>query len=647
VKHILRSLIFVHRWVGIVLCLVFLLWFPSGIGMMYWTFPGVSAEDRLEHSPRLDPAKIVLSPIEAAEKLGVQPNTQIRLNSFDGRPVYRLGGGGGRGGGGRILYADTGEEQTDVSASMLDRIASAWAGQPFPEATKESVEEPDQWTVAGQLRNLRPMYKYSWPDGQQVYLNGTTGEVVQYTTFGSRVAAHVSAIPHWVYYTPLRKHQPVWIRFMVWGSLIGTIGAILGMVVAVWMYSPTKRYRLDGTPTGVPYRGQKRWHWILGMVFGVATVTWTFSGLLSLGPFPIVQRLTGTGQRGQQQQTQQATPEQPPQQAAADAQRGDSDGGTGSIPSSEGQRAAGQASPAPRTSQVNAGGAAEGQRRGFNRGGGPRGGRGGEGGRSNRGDGQVIRGEGRTTPAAANRGEGEQTTSPSTTPDRGAQTGQNQARGGRGGRGGGQQGIAGALRGRVRMDDFASVHPRDLLAKVPNLDVRELEWTSFAGTPLFSANLGDGKPQLLSLDGAPVDGFDQEKVIDIVKSAVPDPKAITITELKQYDLYYLDRTRLRPLPVLLVLMNDADNTRYYVDPKSARVVTTYNSRNWVNRWLYNGLHSLNFPFLYNHRPLWDIVVISFMVGGTALCVTSLVLAWRTLGRKLKRAAVNDVLPRAT
>ena len=84
-------------------------------------------------------------------------------------------------------------------------------------------------------------------------------------------------------------------------------------------------------------------------------------------------------------------------------------------------------------------------------------------------------------------------------------------------------------------------------------------------------------------------------------------------------------------------MNDADNTRYYVDPGSARVVATYSSRNWVNRWLYNGLHSLNFPWLYNYRPLWDIVVITLMLGGTALCVTSLVLAWRVLGRKLARA----------
>ena len=28
-----------------------------------------------------------------------------------------------------------------------------------------------------------------------------------------------------------------------------------------------------------------------------------------------------------------------------------------------------------------------------------------------------------------------------------------------------------------------------------------------------------------------------------------------------------------------------------------------------NRWLYHGFHSLDFPFLYYKRPLWDIVVI--------------------------------------
>ena len=85
-------------------------------------------------------------------------------------------------------------------------------------------------------------------------------------------------------------------------------------------------------------------------------------------------------------------------------------------------------------------------------------------------------------------------------------------------------------------------------------------------------------------------------------------------------------------------MHDADSSRYYIDPKTATVVSTYSERNWARRFFYNGLHSLRFPWLYNHRPLWDVVVIAFMTGGTALCVTSLLLAWRVLGRKLRRVA---------
>jgi len=46
--------------------------------------------------------------------------------------------------------------------------------------------------------------------------------------------------------------------------------------------------------------------------------------------------------------------------------------------------------------------------------------------------------------------------------------------------------------------------------------------------------------------------------------------------------------------------------------------------------------SLGFPWLYNHRPLWDIVVIAFMLGGMALSTTALVVAWQVLGRKLRR-----------
>ena len=68
-RLIKRTLIFVHRWLGVALCVLFLLWFPSGIVMMYWQYPEVTARDRLEHSPALDASTITMTPGEAFAKL--------------------------------------------------------------------------------------------------------------------------------------------------------------------------------------------------------------------------------------------------------------------------------------------------------------------------------------------------------------------------------------------------------------------------------------------------------------------------------------------------------------------------------------------------------------------------------------------------
>ena len=52
----------------------------------------------------------------------------------------------------------------------------------------------------------------------------------------------------------------------------------------------------------------------------------------------------------------------------------------------------------------------------------------------------------------------------------------------------------------------------------------------------------------------------------------------------------------------------------------------------MNRWVYHGLHSLDIPWLYAHRPAWDIAVLLLMLGGVALSVTSVILAVRVVGR---------------
>src|ERR1700682_6143191 len=117
-----RAAIFVHRWLGVGLCLVFLVWFPSGIGMMYWDFPSVTTADRLDRSPALDPSNVRLSPMEAYAVLGApQPPAEVRLNMFDGRPVYRFRIGRTE----TLVYADTGARQVGVTKELMRRAAAA------------------------------------------------------------------------------------------------------------------------------------------------------------------------------------------------------------------------------------------------------------------------------------------------------------------------------------------------------------------------------------------------------------------------------------------------------------------------------------------------------------------------------------------
>jgi len=482
-----RSLIVVHRWLGVALCLLFLLWFPSGIVMMYWDFPSVTAADRLARSPALDPSTVVVPPSEAIAVLKTPSAApQIRLNIFDGRPVYRVRSGRGE----TVVYADTGQIRDAMSQEMLDRIAAAWANQPLGAARIDPIGV-DQWTVQGSFRPLAPIWKYSWPDGQEVYLSQTTGDVVQYTTRASRLGAYFGAIPHWFYFTPLRANQPRWSRFVIWSSGLATVSSLVGIVIGVWMYSPSKRYRHDGRPRRLPYRGAKRWHTIVGLIFGLGAATWAFSGMLSMDPFP---------------------------------------------------------SQAPRR--------------------------------------------------------------------------------------GGDDTVAQALRGRVPMTAVTK-HPREALSQLAGLQVKELEIASFAGEPVYLATIAPGDTRIVPMNGDPQIEFDRRRIASIVADATRASGGAQISVLDRYDRYYLDRHRSRPLPVVLARLNDAAHTRYYIDPKTARVAGTYSARSWMSRWAYHGLHSLDFPWLYDHRPAWDIVVIAFMIGGTALCVTSLVLAWRVLGRKAR------------
>jgi len=203
-----------------------------------------------------------------------------------------------------------------------------------------------------------------------------------------------------------------------------------------------------------------------------------------------------------------------------------------------------------------------------------------------------------------------------------------------------------ALRGRVEVAAFAARDPRSVLAQLTDHPVKQLELATIAGEPVYMATLAGGGTRVVPLAGTPRPEFDTKRIIDLVTKASQPVGISEIGVIDQYDRYYLDRRRQSPLPVILARVNDEGRTRYYIDPKTARIVGSYNARSWFSRWAYHALHSFDFPWLYNYRPAWDIVVIVFMLGGTALGVTSLILAWRALGRTIGRAFAEGATGRA-
>jgi hypothetical protein len=205
--------------------------------------------------------------------------------------------------------------------------------------------------------------------------------------------------------------------------------------------------------------------------------------------------------------------------------------------------------------------------------------------------------------------------------------------------------LAAALRGSPQLDAFAAKSPREALVQAQgqagaDFHAKQLELISFAGEPFYLAMAASHRTRIIPVHdtihgetaGESASEFSQDQIANAIRGA-----AGSLTEIRrvtEYEAYYLDRKNLLPLPAIFVRFNDHDRSTYYIDPQTAQIVQTYNSHSRWNRWLYHGLHSLNFPWLYKHRPAWDIVMLSVMLGGASLSITAIILAWRVVRRTI-------------
>src|SRR5438093_7638704 len=122
-----KCVILLHRYLGIALCLLFVMWFVSGIAMIFARgMPSLTPDLRLERLPALDFAAVKLTPAEAVEKAQLdRPPARAALLMVMDRPAYRFSGRGAV-----TVFADTGEVLEEVGRPEAMKIAGRFMNVP-------------------------------------------------------------------------------------------------------------------------------------------------------------------------------------------------------------------------------------------------------------------------------------------------------------------------------------------------------------------------------------------------------------------------------------------------------------------------------------------------------------------------------------
>ena len=265
-----RWLYLTHRWVGIVTCLLFAMWFVSGLVMLYVPFPELKQSEWLAGQ----------RPIAWSEVKAQAPSAgagTVALEMQGDAPVWRVSGEGGT----ASYRASDGRPIARVGEAEARRIASLFGRAP---AVSSVLIHNDQWSVPGGFNKDRPLWKVSLAGdaGKVLYVSSRSGAVVLDTDRRERFWNWLGSVPHWLYPRALRELPEAWRQVVLWVSGPCIIGAVAGLWIGLLRVRPG-RHRFSRNRM-TPYRGWMKWHHVAGLLGGVILVTWIFSRWLSVDP---------------------------------------------------------------------------------------------------------------------------------------------------------------------------------------------------------------------------------------------------------------------------------------------------------------------------------------------------------------------------
>jgi hypothetical protein len=282
-KKVTKFLIILHRYLGLALSILFVVWFLSGFAMMYVKYPTMRPHERMQNLPPVNLTNANLTLPQALSKAGITDTLRlVRLGMMLDRPVYRITTFWGKY---YAVFADNGEKFTGTDTLLAGQLAVAFLKNKAQPAKLDTLHQIDQWMAAHQYQGyMPPAYRFEMNDAAKTYLYVSlqTGEVVQMVTAKQRFLAWLGPIPHWIYPTILLRNRPLWTDIIIWSSTLGSVMCLAGIVLGLVRYKKNKKKPLEFSPYKKKWF---RWHHYTGFVFGIFVFTWVFSGLLSMTPW--------------------------------------------------------------------------------------------------------------------------------------------------------------------------------------------------------------------------------------------------------------------------------------------------------------------------------------------------------------------------
>ena len=254
------------------------LWFVSGVVMLFVGYPKLTTWDRLQHLPTLDRHLPYLAPTQLA---GIDHShlQRLVLQAADGHPYYVRQRADGKL---TVFDALGGQIRQDFGADAALQAARVF----LPGATPRylGITEEDRWTHSRGFNRHRPLHRVQMddPDHSLLYVSSQTGEVVLQAPLAQRRWNFVGAWLHWLYLFKNQPVDPIWSWTVIGLSFLCVLLAISGILVGIWRWRFSRPYQ-SGSRTPYPSRWM-RWHHRLGLGFAAITLSWIVSGLMSMNP---------------------------------------------------------------------------------------------------------------------------------------------------------------------------------------------------------------------------------------------------------------------------------------------------------------------------------------------------------------------------